>query len=164
MKTKGRARRPPKRQGGKAYKRWMDEVMNQPVSPAGFPPFVHSDDHVRSLRNIWFALDNTSSTDIHGVVGPLRLNGNQGSVPSLHEKGGSRSIAEVLHEHWTFDEGTHKRLVSSEWVPATLIGRRNRMNAKKRTRTARYPARPFMQPALTKEAPKFPALWLGMAA
>lgn len=148
MRKKGKARRPPKNQGGKAFLRWADEVQNQPVSAPGSPPFVHSDDSVRTLRNIWFALDNSSAVEIRGVVGPLKLNGNQGAVPSLMERGGSQKIRE--------------RRIGKHWIP---VGRVNGSSSGRltRVRTANYPARPFMQPAMTKEAPKLPSLWAARA-
>lgn len=150
MKKKGRARRPPKNQGGKAYLRWVEEVQNQPVSAPGTPPFCHSDDSVRSLRNIWFALDNSSRDEIRGVVGPLRLNGSQGAIPGLLEKGGSQLIRE--------------KRVGKHWIPLGKAGRGRSGSKRTRVRMATYAARPFMQPALQKESPKIPSLWARGAA
>ena len=155
MRKKGRARRPPKHQGGKAFLRWQEEVTSSPVSAPGSPPFAHSENQVTSLRNIWFALDNTSATEVSGVVGPLRLNQygtlngvvTKGSVPRVHEKGGTARVQE-----WLFNVPGHKW----RWVRGK--GPR-RGNIVRRTRIATYPPRPFMQPALTKESPKIAAIW-----
>lgn len=105
------------------------------TSAPGTPPSAHSGDNVATLKNIWFALDPRS---LSVVVGPLKLNhlvdNSAGTVPALHEFGGT----------------------------ARLRGRVRR-GQKPRLRTARYPARPFMGPALEAEAPKFPSLWLRRA-
>jgi hypothetical protein len=159
MKRKGKARRPPKSGKGKAFERWAEEIQNAPVAPAGSPPFAHSDDSVRSLRAIWFALD-TSGGNFDGIVGPRKLHGGRGSVPKLLEGGGSQRIDEVLLANYKFD-GKRRYVASSEWVRANTFKSRNRAGMKKRVRTARYAPHPFMQPALAKEAPRFPSLWTG---
>lgn len=153
MKTKGAARRRPKRDKGKAFDRWMLEVTQQPASPPGTPPFVHSTSSVETLRNIWFGVEFTSGT-VQGIVGPLALNKMQklngvvarGTVPRLHEKGGTATIRE--------------KRVGKSWHP---IGRRVRPGQPVRSRQATYPKRPFMLPALQAEAPKLPKLWTGAA-
>jgi hypothetical protein len=97
-------------------------------SAPGSPPSAHSTDSVRTLKNILFAYDRGRQSV---VIGPVRLNGEGGSVPALHEFGGSKVV-----EQRSF--------------------RGNRVVSK---RVARYPARPFMGPALQAEAPNFPSLW-----
>lgn len=105
MKQKGKARKPPKNQGGKAYLRWLEEVQNSPVSSPGSPPFTHTSDPIASLRNIWFGLDTSNRNELSGIVGPLRLNQKQyqggvmlasGSVPNVMEFGGTIGIREKL--------------------------------------------------------------------
>jgi hypothetical protein len=99
------------------------------TSPAGSPPSAHSKDSVATLKNILFAYE---PQNMGVVIGPVLLNGSQGSVPALHEFGGSRAIR---------------------------VTRRQRGQRVAVVRQARYPARPFMGPALAAEAPKFPSLW-----
>jgi hypothetical protein len=150
MKPKGKARRRPKRDTGKAFEKWAEEIQNQPVSPAGSPPFLHSNNHVTSLRNIWFGLDNSTVHEIRGVVGALKLNGRQGAIPGLHEHGGQQLIQE--------------QRIGREWIPLGRINKRSSNPKFLRRRMATYPARPFMQPALEKEQDNFPDLWLRAGA
>jgi hypothetical protein len=97
-------------------------------SPPGQPPSAHSKDAVRTLKNILFAYDRANMSV---VVGPVRLNGEGGSVPGLHEFGGTKTL----------------RTTAGQRNPRIVL------------RPARYPARPFMGPALVAEAPNFPMLW-----
>jgi hypothetical protein len=122
------------------------------ASAPGSPPNVHSQDDVATLKNIWFALDEKS---LSVVVGPLKLNQQQylggvltaGTVPQLHEFGGTAGIRE--------------KRVGKSWHP---VGRRGpRPGQPTRVRRAQYPPRPWMGPAMVKEAPNFPSLWLRAA-
>ncbi len=101
-------------------------------SAPGMPPSVHSDDAVATLKNILFAYDRSNMSV---VIGPVLLNGSQGSVPALHEFGGVKTL----------------RRTFGKKNPRVVI------------RQARYPARPFMGPALAAEAPNFPSLWSSTA-
>lgn len=96
-------------------------------SAPGQPPSAHSRDAVASLKTILFAYDQRAMSV---VIGPVLLNGSQGSVPALHEFGGVQSI----------------RRPARGRRPASV-------------RMARYPKRPYMAPALAAEAPNFPSLW-----
>ena len=105
MKQKGKARKAPKRQGGKAWLKWIEEVQNSPVSPPGSPPFAHSNDPNASLRNIWFGLDTSNRNELSGIVGPMRLNQQayiggvmmaSAAVPKTLEFGGTIGIREKL--------------------------------------------------------------------
>ena len=101
------------------------------ASPPGQPPSAQSRDPVATLKNILFSYDRAN---VSVVIGPVRLNGRQGSVPALHEFGGTATV----------------RRPARRGRPA-LVGQ------------ARYPARPFMGPALAAEAPQFPSLWVASA-
>jgi hypothetical protein len=68
------------------------------------------------------------------VIGPVLLSGKHGSVPALHEFGG-----------------------------VATVRRRGKQVGQATARQVRYPARPFMGPALVAEAPKFPSLWVSSA-
>jgi hypothetical protein len=118
------------------------------TSPAGGPPYAHSKDNVATLKNILFGYDPAAQSV---VIGPLRLNqyhylGPQlraGTVPQLHEFGGRI--------------GFREKRVGKRWVASGR--RRPRPGQPVRVRIATYPARPFMGPALEKEAPNFPTLF-----
>jgi phage gpG-like protein len=97
--------------------------------PPGKPPRARSGDSVRTLRNILFAYE---PQNMGVVIGPVLLNGGGGSVPALHEFGGSHPVR-------------HRKWIKGQRVAVVSQGR--------------YPARPFMGPALAAEAPKFPSLW-----
>jgi hypothetical protein len=113
-------------------------------------------------------------------VGPVGLNmggmGQHGAIPGLHEYGGTHRILE-----WRFNKLDLKRSwlgwykyrssvkFSNEWRRRDLrwrdASRKRRkhtlshLGVETRTRTANYPARPFMGPALKKMLPKFPSLF-----
>lgn len=120
------------------------------ASSPGSPPSAHSKDAVASLKNILFAYDSGNQSV---VIGPVRLNqvnmsifGGSVSVPQLHEFGGVQNIREV-----SSDKG-------KTWKRRDM--RRNpRPWERFRTRRAKYPARPFMAPALAAEIGNFPSLW-----
>lgn len=117
------------------------------ASRPGESPSVHSADAVANLRFILFGFDGKDTV----VVGPVGLNQKQyvggklsgGTVPNLMEFGGRAGIRE--------------KLVGKTWVPRGR--RRPRPNQPTRVRLATYAPRPFMGPALTQEADKFPNLW-----
>jgi hypothetical protein len=125
------------------------------ASPPGSPPSAHTaSGDVRSLKNIWFAYEESRQSV---VVGPLKLNGEQGSVPALHEFGGSRTVEVMFYRgKW--------RVVRNGFVEVDgkSIAIWNIPGGKFRPRKfvqAVYPPRPYMRPALIAEAPKFPELW-----
>jgi hypothetical protein len=145
MKRKGKARKPPKNMNGRAYARWIDEIQNQPASPAGSPPFVHTDDAIATLKNILFAFGGKGSV----VVGPVGLNGRS-EVPALMEHGGTQVVREK-----TIGAVAGGR----RWVP---VGKRGaRPGQPTRRRTATYPKRSFIGPAVgkTQSQSKFKDLW-----
>lgn len=114
------------------------------VATPGRPPSVHSKHPFATLRNVLFVYDHRTKS---GIVGPVKLNqvnftqNSTATVPQIHEFGATVYIRE---ERWRADWGDTK------W--RRRDGRR-RVNPAKiyRTRPARYPARPFMEPALVQE-------------
>lgn len=147
------------------------------TSNAGQPPSVHSQDSYATLKNIQFQfVPQTMSV----FVGPVKLNLGGSSawtpVPGLHEHGGAQRIQE-----WRFNEADLAKKwkgwakykstakFSNEWRRRDLrwreASRKRRKNTlsdlgvETRVRTANYPARPFMGPALEKELPKLPSLF-----
>lgn len=154
QKKFGMARAKPKNLNGKVYARWLNEIKNRPASAPGKPPNAHTDNPVATLRNILYGFDSWRGSV---VIGPVRLNKKQylngklsaGTIPALHEFGGTAGIRE-------------KQITiggQSKWVP---VGRRKpRPGQATRVRLARYPARPYMAPALAKAREKFPTIWYG---
>lgn len=149
-----------------------------PSSP-GSPPSVHAPSGERaSLKTILFAYDVQNDSV---VVGPVKLNqvnfktdGGRVSVPALHEFGGELGIRE-----WKFtalDERTYDmvREYPSMMKFVDVWSRRDlrwRMTSRKRPwslmnlgvqtrmRKAKYPARPFMRPALESVSDRFSDLF-----
>jgi hypothetical protein len=149
-----------------------------PSSP-GSPPSVHAPSGERaSLKTILFAYDAQRDSV---VVGPVKLNqvnfktdGGRISIPALHEFGGELGIRE-----WKFtalDERTYE-MVRDNPTAANFLdvwSRRDlrwRMTSRKRPwslmtlgvqtrmRKAKYPARPFMRPALESVSDRFSDLF-----
>lgn len=167
MKRKGKARTPPKNMNGRAYAKWLDETRNQPASPAGKPPFVHSSSEVETLKNILFVFNTKESVG----VGPVGLNGKKGRVPSLHEYGGSQQVTEKLvsftdeeivdgpsgrDSKGKFTKAPRRIVKGRRWVP---LNGRARPGQPTRRRMANYPARPFIKPAVVATEKKFKDLW-----
>jgi len=145
MKRKGKARATPKNFNGAAYRKWVEEARNQPASQPGSPPFTHSDNDTTSLKFILFAFNTTNKSV---MVGPVGF--NRGAVPALHEFGGTLQVAE---KEVRFPNG------GRIW---TRMGARGaRSGQQTRSRSAKYPARPFMKPAIekTKSQSRFKQLW-----
>lgn len=118
------------------------------ASAPGSPPSCHASSEP-SLKTIWFAFDRSTFSV---VAGPVGFNRKSYSVPSILEFGGSvpLTLKDRLRLWYVFNEKS--RQVKSrrgkkqkQTVRMSQIGR-----------VARYPARPFMGPALAAEAPNFP--------
>ena len=105
-------------------------------SAIGSPPNAHSKSKIKTLKNILFAYDKENMSV---VIGPTKLTSRYGSVPAAHEFGGPLTIR-----------------VSGRYS-------KKHGSSKVKTRTAIYPPRPFMGPALKSVAPQFPSLWVSSA-
>jgi hypothetical protein len=132
------------------------------ASAPGTPPTARAKG-TDSLKTILFAYDDRRDAVI---IGPVLLNrvtnGVQArtTVPALHELGESAVIA----EHRYMPDG-------SGWMPTENVMQwrrtdqrralkpRSGLRLEKRKRTAQYPKRPFMAPALAAEKSKFPDLF-----
>lgn len=91
-----------------------------------------------------FSVPNSLGTSV--MVGPIGFGGSNGSpVPALMEYGGT-----ARREVWV--KGNQRR---------TKTGRFGKRKMVRRTKTVRYEARPFMNPALMKGRSKMPHLWKG---
>jgi hypothetical protein len=111
---------------------------DRPASPPGRPPYVHSRDSFATFRNILFALDTDWESVVIGVryIPRKRLRGSSAATAAeLNELGGTSVIQEVQ--------------IDGVWVPRNSVAGASRFPTRKRQ--ARYPARPFMGPALKKE-------------
>lgn len=118
-------------------------------SPAGQPPSVHTSDRVATLKNILFAYEPENESL---VVGPVRLNQStfmgpildSSTVPQVHEFGSTIKVREAK--------------VGKRW---RMGAKRGKPNQPVRVRSAQYPARPFMGPALEAEKDHIPDAWSG---
>lgn len=112
-------------------------------SPAGQPPFARSGE-LRDL--LFFAYDHKTRTV---VVGPLGFSGSD--VPHLHEFGGSvNGDGRVLYLKNSPGRDEAGRFVSKGLRRVRLKG------------DVKYPARPYMKPALDKSVPVFAAMFRGL--
>jgi hypothetical protein len=127
------------------------------ASAPGSPPNAHNAKGTSGLKTIRFQYDPQSDSVL---VGPLKFNSSvvgfeaSTTVPALHEYGETAIITErrwIPLKSWQ-RPGPWRRVNSkTKKKPGTRY--------ESRTRTAKYPARPFMAPALAAEAPKFPDLF-----
>lgn len=135
IKQKGKARKEPKSEKAKA--RWKREVMRTPASPPGTPPFTHTG----FLRqDIQYALMPGTHTV---VVGPYR----SPWLNELHEFGGQLPMVQYRRQRGR-----------PFWYRAA--GRKSRhWEATGKRKTFKYPARPYMHPALSKVMQRLPRAW-----
>ena len=135
IRKKGKARAEPKSEKAKA--RWKREVMRTPASPPGTPPFTHTG----FLRqDIQYALMPGTRTV---VVGPYRTPW----LNQLHEFGGEMPMVQyrgATGRAFWYRAGARQR---RHWTPT---GKRKQF---------RYPARPYMHPALSKVMQRLPRAW-----
>lgn len=136
----------------------------KPSAP-GTPPSAHSKAHQEKAGlakrgpllkdKLFFQYDHASQSV---VVGPEALPGSKNPVPEMHEYGGQYVVRKrVIKPKVKRKPATPKQLAALELL------RRNGMLKKQSSTyvnvTARYPARPFMGPALEKETPKLVGVW-----
>ena len=127
-------------------------------SSPGSPPSAHSNGN--SLKTILFAYQPQSESTI---VGPVQLNqvnftieSVTSTVPGLHERGETAIIREYRYQPIEGDtDPVQWRRVDGR----RRYEQRDGYRFQTRRRTARYPKRPFMRPALEAEAPNFPELF-----
>lgn len=128
------------RQGAYVRTRARRDVLRRRkgISRRGQPPRIHSKDRL-GLKTIFFYYDPRSQTV---VVGPLKLNklsyAGRVPLPQLLEFGGTSRIHEV-------QSGFSRRWYRRD------VRKRLRPGQRRRVRTARYQARPFMSVALERE-------------
>ena len=124
---------------------------NGDMSTPGKPPFAHKGGRGPLLRKfLYFGYDPGADTV---VVGPVRL--GKGEAPPLHEYGGTAKRARVI------------RTGRKAFTPAQAQAYRRKVQSGQITRekkptstfTAKYPERPFMNPALERERPQMASRW-----
>lgn len=135
------------------------ELKTRPPSAPGTPPHTHvpSSHMLGFRRNLYNAMDPISMQKPikSAVVGPSKK-GNDWTIPHLHEFGGSKTLHEYVYQPslaWRKDRlvrwATANETQSGNWIPTG------------RSRSATYPARPFMLPALQKCLPRIKQLYGG---
>lgn len=129
----------------RAEERWQREVRKTPSSAPGTPPHTHTG----FLRDdIVYAYDPGRRSVVIGTYRSKWLG-------RLHEHGGTRPRFRMV------DKKTGKTiLVYTGRIGAGWNRWMNKVGAKAVPASpAKYPARPYMAPALKKVEPKLPALW-----
>jgi hypothetical protein len=106
------------------------------------------------LGNIIYAFDGKDAV----VIGSVKRNGSRSvkpatTIPGLHERG---ELATLLEARFVMPSGK-----ATEWraVPRRVRPGRDGQRMEQRRRSVKYPARPFMQPALEKIKPRLPKLF-----
>lgn len=122
------------------------------ASSPGQTPSIHSKDKNRTLKKILFGYDPAAHSVIVGPVGF-----GTATAPRALELGGNSTIRVKAKN------GNSGRRATP--VQAASFKRRKALGLIQRKPVVRKPIkvepRPFMNPALKREAPKFPSLWAG---
>lgn len=130
------------------------EMYFPPASPPGSPPYTHvPHSHMLGFRrNLYNGYDRMTHS---AVVGPSKK-GAEWTIPMLHEFGGQKTLSLYFwrprYERYTkpiVRWFSPRETVGSNWEPT---GQR---------KVFRYPARPYMKPALRKCMPKLATLFEG---
>lgn len=123
-------------------------------SPPGTPPYTHvPHSHMLGFRrNLYNGYDRMTRS---AVVGPSKK-GSEWTIPMLHEFGGQKTLSLYVwrprYERYTkpiVRWFSPRETVGSNWVPTG------------QQKAFRYPARPYMRPALRKCLPKIAKLFEG---
>lgn len=142
------------RAGGKIKLTAQRSLRRRKKSSAPGTPPTRRTEMGRGLSAVIYAFDGRDSV----VVGPIKLNGTSGldpasTIPGLHERGETARIAELRFLSATGEPGPWRS------VPRRPVRLRPGQRIEQRRRSVRYPARPFMQPALEKIKPQLPKLF-----
>lgn len=130
------------------------EIKTRPPSAPGTPPHTHVPySHMLGFRrNLYNGYDKMTHS---AVVGPSKK-GAEWTIPKLHEFGGSKGLTQyVLVPKWPRYTKPIVKWVGMRddpgegWVPTG------------ESKTFRYPARPYMAPALRKCRPRLAKLFEG---
>lgn len=123
------------RRGGKRKK----------ASRPGTPPRSHKQGKTPPFKMIFSVPERFETRVVVGMVGFTSGGRSRDKAPALAEHGGTAQRRVFVKA------GRHR----------TKRGRLGRTRYKPKVKTVRYPARPFMVPALDKAKPRLPRLWEG---
>jgi hypothetical protein len=130
------------------------EIQFPPASPPGTPPHTHvPHSHMLGFRrNLYWGYDKMTRS---AVVGPSKK-GNDWTIPMLHEFGGQKTLAAYV---W---KPRYPRYIKPivRWFSANETPGENWVPAGQR-QTFKYPARPYMKPALDKSMPRLAKMFEG---
>jgi hypothetical protein len=144
--------------GGTIARRQARKLLGRPSKnrrrlprPAGKPPRVWTENERATLRNVLYHYDEHHDTVIIGPVGLNQVQQNAVdlgaiSVPQIQEFGGVVKISEVSQDKGKTWRRRDLRRTLRPWELA-------------RERPAKYPARPFMRPALDYTLRRVPDLF-----
>lgn len=136
------------------------QIKTRPPSAPGTPPHTHvpgkskqSKGHAFGLRNIiWNGYDKSTHS---AVAGPPRK-GPEWTIPKLHEFGGAKTLRQwvFVPKYPRYTKPIVKWVGVREnpgdgWVATGVV------------ETKKYPARPYMAPALTKSRPRLAKMFEG---
>lgn len=136
----------------------MAEIKFPPASPPGTPPFTHvpsskKNRHMLGFRvNLYNAFDPVTKT---AVVGPTKKGADWG-IPNLHEFGGKKTLVEYV---WRPKYPRYKTILTKWATPLEPLD--GQWTPTGRTKSANYPARPYMLPAMVKCLPKMAKMFEG---
>jgi hypothetical protein len=139
--------------GMRSQKKPKNKPLVRRASSPGQPPRRHVASG-SGLSKIWYSYDRPKH---RVVIGPLKFNWSEfpeATVPQLHEFGGSVTITEADYSNgWG----------EPRWYRVGQRGESKAMREKRaiRRRKAKYPARPFMRPALEKNMKFILDSWSG---
>lgn len=130
------------------------QIKTRPPSAPGTPPHTHVPfSHMLGLRRV--LLNGYDKATHSAVAGPARR-GSDWTIPRLHEFGGSKGLVQyvLVPKYPRYNKPIVKWIGSKEspgdgWVPTG------------EAKVFRYPARPYMAPALAKCRPRLAKLFEG---
>lgn len=130
------------------------QIKTRPPSPPGTPPHTHVPwKHMLGLRRV--LLNGYDKATHSAVAGPAKR-GDEWTIPRLHEFGGSKGLKEyVLTPKYPRYNKPIMKWVGLRDDPG------DGWVATGRSQVFRYPARPYMAPALKKTRPKLAKLFQG---
>lgn len=132
----------------------MAEIKSPKGSPPGTPPYTHvpSSHMLGFRRNLYNEYDFSTKS---GVAGP-RKRGADWTIPRLHEFGGKKTLVEYV---WRPKYPRYKTILTKWATPLEPLD--GQWTPTGRTKSAPYPARPYMLPAMVKSMPKMAKLFEG---
>lgn len=120
------------------------EIKAKEQSPPGTPPHTHRG-NLRDRPGIVFAFDKTSESV---VIGPMLVDATMTRIAYLHEFGGSQRMrAWMWVPRWP---RSYRTGIVGHWPVGTRPAKGERWAMTETIGTFRYPARPYMRPAMMR--------------